>query len=79
MIAFCCHDDPKHSRCRTWLGNLGVSLSNPAVYLVSGFRRSFYSIADVSPAFSLFMTLVFLTIYLAILAWIFSTGGRSKT
>ncbi len=56
-----------------------VSLFNPVVYLVSGFRWSFYSIADVSPLFSLFMTLVFLAICLAIVAWIFRTGYRLKT
>jgi ABC-2 type transport system permease protein len=56
-----------------------VSLFNPVVYLVSGFRWSFYSVADVSPAFSLLMTLVFLAICLAIVAWIFRTGYRLKT
>ena len=56
-----------------------VSLFNPVVYLVSGFRWSFYSIADVNPVFSLFMTLVFLAVCLAIVAWIFRTGYRLKT
>ncbi len=56
-----------------------VSLFNPVVYLVSGFRWSFYSIADVSPVFSLFMTFVFLAVCLAIVAWIFRTGYRLKT
>ncbi len=56
-----------------------VSLFNPVVYLVSGFRWSFFSIADVNPLLSLFMTLVFLAICLAIVAWIFRTGYRLKT
>ncbi len=56
-----------------------VSLINPVVYLISGFRWSFYGIADVSVAVSLSMTLVFLAICLAIVAWIFRTGYRLKT
>jgi len=56
-----------------------VTLLNPVVYLVSGFRWSFYGIADVSVAISLAMTVVFLAILLAIVAWIFRTGYRLKT
>jgi len=48
------------------------------VYLVSGFRWSFFEVADVSPAVSLAMTLVFLGIFLAIVWWIFKTGYRLK-
>jgi ABC-2 type transport system permease protein len=56
-----------------------VTLFNPVVYLISGFRWSFYGIADVSVAVSLVMTMVFLAIALAIVAWIFKTGYRLKT
>ena len=56
-----------------------VALFNPVVYLVSGFRWSFYGLADVSVGISLAMTVVFLVISLAIVAWIFRTGYRLKT
>jgi len=56
-----------------------ISLFNPVVYLVSGFRWSFYGIADVSVGVSLAMTMVFLAIFLVIVAWIFKTGYRLKT
>ena len=56
-----------------------VTLFNPVVYLISGFRWSFYGIADVSVGVSLAMTAVFLAISLAIVAWIFKTGYRLKT
>lgn len=55
-----------------------VALFNPVVYLISGFRWSFYDIADVSLAVSLGMTAVFLAVALAIVAWIFRTGYRLK-
>jgi ABC-2 type transport system permease protein len=55
-----------------------VTLFNPVVYLVSGFRWSFYGIADVSVAVSLAMTLAFLGLCLGIAAWIFKTGYRLK-
>jgi len=55
-----------------------VTLFNPVVYLVSGFRWSFYGIADVSIGVSLAMTIVFLAIFLAIVAWMFKTGYRLK-
>ena len=56
-----------------------VTLFNPVVYLISGFRWSFYGIADVSVGVSLAMTIAFMTISLAIVAWIFKTGYRLKT
>jgi ABC-2 type transport system permease protein len=56
-----------------------VSLFNPVVYLVSGFRWSFFGLADVSVGVSLAMTGVFLAVALAIVAWIFRTGYRLKT
>jgi ABC-2 type transport system permease protein len=55
-----------------------VTLFNPVVYLISGFRWSFYGLADVSVAVSLGMTLLFMAISLAIVAWIFKTGYQLK-
>ena len=55
-----------------------VTLFNPVVYLISGFRWSFYGLSDVSVAVSLAMTLVFMAICVAIVAWIFKTGYRLK-
>lgn len=55
-----------------------VTLFNPLVYLISGFRWSFYSIADVNVYVSLGMTLVFLSLCLALTAWIFKTGYRLR-
>jgi ABC-2 type transport system permease protein len=55
-----------------------ATLFNPVVYLISGFRWSFYGIADVSVGVSLAMTLVFLGICLALVWWIFKTGYRLK-
>jgi ABC-2 type transport system permease protein len=56
-----------------------VTLFNPVVYLVSGFRWSFFEIADVNVEVSIVMTLVFLAICLAIIWLIFRTGYRLKT
>ncbi len=56
-----------------------VTLANPVVYLISGFRWSFYGIADVSVAVSLAMTLAFMAMSLAVVAWIFRTGYRLKS
>jgi ABC-2 type transport system permease protein len=56
-----------------------VTLFNPVVYLISGFRWSFYGIADVSVGVSLAMTFVFLGICLALVAWIFKTGYKLKS
>src|SRR5262245_3407480 len=55
-----------------------VTLFNPVRYLVSRFRWSFFGTADVAVGLSLAMTLVFLVICLAIVAWIFRTGYRLK-
>jgi ABC-2 type transport system permease protein len=55
-----------------------ISLFNPVVYLISGFRWAFYGTADVSVAVSLAMTLGFFTLCLAAVAWIFRTGYRLK-
>jgi ABC-2 type transport system permease protein len=56
-----------------------VTLFNPVVYLVSGFRWSFYGTADVSIAVSLGMTLAFMVLCLALIGWMFKTGYRLKT
>lgn len=56
-----------------------VSLFNPVVYLVSGFRWSFYGAGDVSLWLSLSMTLMFLFLCLAVVHWIFRTGYRLKS
>ncbi|HEY6633825.1 MAG TPA: ABC transporter permease [Rhizobiaceae bacterium] len=56
-----------------------VSLFNPVLYLVSGFRWSFFGTADVSIAVSLGMTLAFLAGCLVFVWWIFKTGWRIKT
>ncbi len=55
-----------------------VTLFNPVVYLISGFRWSFYGIADVNVAASLAATLGFLVVCLAVVWWIFKTGYRLK-
>ena len=56
----------------------GVSLFNPVVYLVSGFRWSFFGKGDVSVAASLGFTMLFIVACLASLVWIFRTGWRLK-
>ena len=56
-----------------------VTLFNPVVYLISGFRWSFYGTSDVSVSVSLAMTLAFFAICLAVVAWIFKTGYRLKS
>jgi len=56
-----------------------VTLFNPVVYLISGFRWSFYGNSDVGVGISLVMTLGFLLACLAMVAWIFRTGYRLKT
>lgn len=55
-----------------------VSLLNPVVYLISGFRWSFYEITDVSPIVSVTVITVFLGLCMIIVAWIFKTGYRLK-
>ena len=54
------------------------SLFNPIVYLISGFRWSFYGTADVSLVVSLAMTVMFLVACLAVVTWMFKTGYRLK-
>ena len=56
-----------------------VSLFNPVVYLISGFRWSFYENADVSVALSVGMTAVFFSICFGIVWWIFKTGYRLRS
>ncbi|PRB80235.1 ABC transporter permease [Pseudomonas sp. MYb185] len=55
-----------------------ITLFNPVVYLISGFRWSFYGVADVHIAVSLGMTLVFLLVCLTLVWWIFRTGYKLK-
>ena len=55
-----------------------IALFNPLVYLISGFRWSFYGIADVNVGVSLVMVALFLAVCLTIVWWIFRTGFRLK-
>jgi len=55
-----------------------VTLFNPVVYLISGFRWSFYGVSDVNVEISLGMTLLFLAICIALVWWIFRTGYKIK-
>jgi ABC-2 type transport system permease protein len=55
-----------------------ITLFNPVVYLINGFRWSFYGISDVAVGVSLGMTLLFLALCLLIIWWIFKTGYRLK-
>ena len=55
-----------------------IVLFNPLVYLISGFRWSFFGIADVDVGYSLAATLLFLAICMAIVWWFFKTGYRLK-
>jgi ABC-2 type transport system permease protein len=55
-----------------------VTLFNPLVYLISGFRWSFFDIADVHVGFSVAITLGFLVLCMAIVSWFFKTGYRLK-
>jgi ABC-2 type transport system permease protein len=56
-----------------------ISLFNPVVYLISGFRWSFYENADVSIWLSIGMTVGFLAICLLVVRWIFKTGYKLRT
>lgn len=56
-----------------------ISLFNPVVYLISGFRWSFYEASDVSVRLSLIMISVFLTVCILSVRWIFLTGYKLKT
>ena len=55
-----------------------VTLLNPVAYLVSGFRWSFYGVSDIRVGVSLAMTIGFMAVCLAAIAWIFKTGYRLK-
>lgn len=55
-----------------------VTLFNPVLYLISGFRWSFFEVADVSVGISLAMICIFLVICLALVWWMFKTGYRLK-
>ncbi len=55
-----------------------ITLFNPVVYLISGFRWSFYGVADVNIGVSLGMTLLFMFVCLGVIWWIFKTGYRLK-
>ena len=55
-----------------------VTLFNPVVYLVSGFRWSFYGVSDIDPRISLGMTVAFMAACLLAIRWIFKTGYRLK-
>ena len=56
-----------------------ITLFNPVVYLISGFRWSLYGVSDVNVAVSLGMTLLFLAVCIAVVWWIFKTGYRLKS
>ena len=55
-----------------------VTMFNPVLYLVSGFRWSFFEVSDVSVGLSLAMILIFLAACLAVVGWMFKTGYRLK-
>jgi ABC-2 type transport system permease protein len=56
-----------------------ITLFNPVVYLVSGFRWAFFGVSDVNIGVSLAATAGFLTLCLATIWWIFRTGYKLKT
>jgi ABC-2 type transport system permease protein len=56
-----------------------ITLFNPVVYLISGFRWSFYENGDVGVGISILMTCVFLGVCLGIITWIFKTGYRLRS
>jgi ABC-2 type transport system permease protein len=55
-----------------------VTLFNPVVHLISGFRWSFYSVADVPVASSVVVTVAIIAVCMAVIAWMFRTGYRLK-
>jgi ABC-2 type transport system permease protein len=55
-----------------------VSHFNPVLYLISGFRWSFFEIADVNPVVSLTIIIAFLAVLMGLLTWIFRTGYRLR-
>jgi ABC-2 type transport system permease protein len=56
-----------------------ISLFNPVVYLISGFRWAFYGVSDVHVGISVGMTLVFLSLCMTVVWWIFKTGYRLRS
>jgi ABC-2 type transport system permease protein len=56
-----------------------ISLFNPVVYLISGFRWAFYGVSDVHVGISVAMTLVFLAMCMTTVWWIFKTGYRLRS
>lgn len=56
-----------------------ISLFNPVVYLISGFRWAFYGVSDVHVGISVGMTLLFLTACMVVVWWIFKTGYRLRS
>lgn len=56
-----------------------ISLLNPVLYLVSGFRWSFYEISDVNIAVSMVCIMVFMSVCLAIVVWMFNTGYKLRS
>ncbi|MCD1596937.1 ABC transporter permease [Rheinheimera aquimaris] len=55
-----------------------ITLFNPVVYLISGFRWSFYGVADVNVSLSLAMILLFMALCICVICWIFHTGYKVK-
>ncbi len=55
-----------------------ITLFNPVVHLISGFRWSFYSVADVSVGSSVVVTVAIIAVCMAVIAWMFHTGYRLK-
>ena len=55
-----------------------VSLFNPMVYLISGFRWTFYEVSDVDVRISLALVLAFLVFSITVVVWVFRTGYRLK-
>jgi ABC-2 type transport system permease protein len=56
-----------------------VALFNPVVYLISGFRWSFYGQSDVNVVLSASMTLAFLLLCAVLIGWIFRTGYKLRS
>jgi ABC-2 type transport system permease protein len=56
-----------------------IALLNPVVYLISGFRWSFYGVSDVSVPLSIGMTALFMLACIAAIRWVFKTGYRLKS
>ncbi len=56
-----------------------VTMFNPIVYLVNGFRWSFYGQSDIAVGISLMMIVVFMAVCIAIISWVFRTGWRLRT